>query len=77
MDTARQKLRKARDWFIILLAKFVYKYKPESLENMMRSEANKLAQDLALRLTMAYLDKERILHCAACPQRMGLVRKTI
>lgn len=73
----KNKIKTFRDYLMTRLAALVYRYKPEALDNMVRKEVDKLASDLAIQMSMAYLNRERILHCAACPQRHGLRRKQI
>jgi hypothetical protein len=57
---------------MMFLAEVVFKYRPAYLEKRLNAEVMKLASEMAVRTSMAYLDKEQLLHCAMCAQRFGL-----
>jgi hypothetical protein len=60
---------KAFDW--------LDKHQPEKMKRLIQSHVEKIVPEVALRTSMAYLNKQGILHCAACPQRHGLHRAMI
>jgi hypothetical protein len=63
-----------KDWILNQLCLFVAKHKPERLNSLIKSEVERLSSEVAIRASMEYLNREGILHCAFCPQRMGLQR---
>ncbi len=65
---------RAKDWFFDKLACFVAAHRPERLNQLIRKEVERIAQDVSVRSAMQYLDREGLLHCAMCAQRFGLQR---
>jgi len=45
---------------------------PERMKSVIQKHVEEIVPKVAMHSTMAYLDKQKLLHCAACPQRYGL-----
>lgn len=67
-------IERLKDWVLDRLCLFVAKHKPHRLDQLIRLEVEKLSSEVSVRASMQYLDREGFLHCAFCPQRMGLQR---
>ena len=65
-------MRKLFDPILLWMARIVLKYKPKLLEEKLNAEVMRMSSELSIRTSMAFLDKEGLMHCAFCAQRFGL-----
>jgi hypothetical protein len=64
-------------WIAQQVFAWLDKHQPETMRARIQYHVERIVPEVAMRSAMAYLDKQKLLHCAACPQRFGLHRATV
>jgi len=66
-----------KKWIANKLYHWLEIYMPEAMHQRIKELSDKIAADVSMQLAMAFLDREKLLHCDSCAIRHGLHRAQI